>query len=176
METNFVKHQTRTKGGYEVKGACRGAGPAWWHGRFRGCGYRITLAREVILDLLSNSIEHLSAEDIYIKVHAKHPNIGLTTVYRTLDVLSDLGLVYKFDFGDGRTRYELAEGPKGERHHHHLVCTNCNKIIDYTDFIDEEVELLRRTEKGLAEKYGFDIKNHLIQFYGLCGECGKGKS
>ncbi len=148
-----------------------GMGPPWWHGKFRGCGFRITLAREVILNLLSKTEEHLSAEDIYRRIHAKHPNIGLTTIYRTLDVLANLGLVYRFDFGDKRARYELAEGPKGAHHHHHLVCTGCNRVIDYTDFIDDEVSLLRETEKGLSQKYNFKINNHLIQFYGLCGNC-----
>jgi Fur family transcriptional regulator, ferric uptake regulator len=97
----------------------------------------------------------------------------LTTIYRTLDVLVQLGLVFKFDFGDGRARFELAEGPKGTRHHHHLICTNCNRVIDYTDFIDEEIELLNQTERGLSKKYDFRITNHLIQFYGLCSECAK---
>jgi len=73
----------------------------------------------------------------------------------------------------GRARYELAEGPKGARHHHHLVCTGCNKVIDYTDFIDEEVDLLRQTEKGLEKKYNFKINDHVIQFYGLCDKCRK---
>ena len=147
--------------------------PPWWHGKFRGCGYRITSGREAILDVLSKSEKHLSAEDIYMKVYPKCPSIGLTTVYRTLDILAGLGLVFKFDFGDGRARYELAEGPKGTRHHHHLICTRCNRIIDYTDFIDEEVELLNQTEKGLSKKYDFNITNHLIQFYGLCNNCAK---
>jgi len=148
-------------------------GPPWWHGKFRGCGYRITVGREAILEVLSKSSQHLSAEDIYMKVHPKYPHIGLTTVYRTLDVLADLGLIFKFDFGDKRARYELAEGPKGVHHHHHLICTNCNRVIDYTDFIDEEVELLNQTEKGLSQKYDFKITNHLIQFYGLCNNCNK---
>ena len=82
-----------------------------------------------------------------------------------------MGLVFKFDFGDGRARYELSEGPKGSRHHHHLVCTDCGRVIDYTDFIDEEVELLSRTEKGLQKKFNFEITNHVIQFYGLCDKC-----
>ena len=149
-----------------------GIGPPWWHGKFRGCGYRITLGREAVLSILAKADKHLSAEDIYIKVHSRYPNIGLTTIYRTLDILADIGLLYKFDFGDGRARYELAEGPKGAHHHHHLVCTSCNRVIDYTDFIDEEVELLRETEKGLSKKYDFKITNHVIQFYGLCKDCG----
>ncbi len=146
-------------------------GPPWWHGRFRGRGYRITVAREVILDVLNQTEEHLSAEEVYLAVHKVYPNIGLTTVYRTLELLVHIGLVFKFDFGDGRARYELSEGPKGTRHHHHLVCTNCGRVIDYTDFIDDEVELLGRTEKGLSEKFNFKITHHLIQFYGLCEEC-----
>ena len=150
-----------------------GAGPPWWDGRFRGCGYRMTVPRQAILDVLSRTSRHLSAEDIYMTAHKIYPNVGLTTVYRTVELLVQMGLVFKFDFGDGRARYELSEGPKGERHHHHLVCKNCGRVIDYTDFIDEEVELLNQTEKGLSKKYDFDITNHLIQFHGLCSECKK---
>ncbi len=155
------------------RGNCQGQ--VWWHGKFRGCGYRLTAGREAILDILSGSEGHLSAEDVYMEVHPKYPNIGLTTVYRTLDVLSDLGMIYKLDFGDGRARYELADGPDGAHHHHHLVCTKCNRVIDYTDFIDDEVEFLKRAEKGLSKKYRFDIKNHILQFYGLCDKCKNGK-
>jgi len=151
----------------------RGFGPMWWHGRFRGCGYRVTVPREAILDMLSKSDKHLSAEDIYMKVHTRYPAIGLTTIYRTLDLLANMDLIFKFDFGDGRARYELVEGPKGKTHHHHLICTSCNRIIDYTDFIDDEIELLKRTEKGLSKKHNFKITNHLIQFYGLCEKCKK---
>ena len=143
----------------------------WWHGRFRGRGYRITVAREAILDVLSHTEEHLSAEEVYLAVHRIQPNVGLTTVYRTLELLVHIGLVFKFDFGDGRARYELSEGPKGARHHHHLVCTECGRVIDYTDFIDDEVELLGRTERGLSEKFKFKITNHVIQFYGQCDKC-----
>jgi len=149
-------------------------GPPWWHSRFRGCGYRITIPREAILDVLSKTSEHLSAEDIYLAVHKNHPNIGLTTIYRTLELLVHMGLVFKFDFGDGRARFELSEDPKGKRHHHHLVCTSCGRVIDYTDFIDDEIELLSRTEKGLSQKFRFKIANHVIQFYGLCDQCQKG--
>jgi len=148
-----------------------GGGHHWWHGKFIGCGYRMTVPREAILNVLSNTYKHLSAEDVYMAVHKAQPNVGLTTVYRTLELLAQMGLVFKFDFGDGRARYELSEGPKGTRHHHHLVCTNCGRVVDYTDFIDDEVELLNQTEKGLSKKYNFEITNHLIQFYGLCEEC-----
>jgi len=150
-------------------------GRMWWHGRFKGHGYKITTGREIILKILAGSQKHLSAEEIYIKAHAVNPAIGMTTIYRTLDILAEMRLINKFDFGDGRARYELTEGPKGVRHHHHLVCTSCNRVIDYTDFIDEEVELLTKTEKGLGRKYNFKISHHLIQFYGLCENCRNGK-
>ena len=146
-------------------------GPPWWHGRFRGCGYRLTMPREAILEVLSKTSRHLSAEDIFLAVHKVYPAIGLTTIYRTLEILVQMGLVAKFDFGDKRARYELVEGTKGFRHHHHLVCTECGRIIDYTDFIDEEIELLGRTEKGLSKKFNFKITNHIFQFYGLCDKC-----
>ncbi len=145
-----------------------GTEPPWWHGRFRGCGYRMTMPRQSILDVLSRTSKHLSAEDVYIAVHKIYSNVGLTTVYRTLELLVQMGLVFKFDFGDGRARYELSEGPKGVRHHHHLVCTDCGRVVDYTDFIDEEVELLNQTEKGLSKKFNFKITNHLIKFHGIC--------
>ena len=148
-----------------------GTGPPWIHGKFKGCGYRLTVPRQAILDVLSKTTEHLSAEDIYLAVHEAHPSVGLTTVYRTLELLIQMGLIFKFDFGDGRARYELVEGPKSIGHHHHLVCTVCGRIVDYTDFIDEEIDLLKQTEKGLSKKYKFKITNHLIQFYGQCDAC-----
>ena len=150
-------------------------GPPWWRGKFRGYGYKITTGREIVLGIMAGSEKHLSAEEIYIKAHAMNPAIGMTTIYRTLDILVEMRLVNKFDFGDGRARYELTEGPKGALHHHHLICTSCNRAIDYTDFIDEEVELLTKTEKVLAKKYNFKISRHQIQFYGLCENCQKGK-
>lgn len=148
-------------------------GQHWWYRRFRGCGYRITIPREAILTVLSNTEEHLSAEDIYLSVHKIYPTIGLTTIYRTLEILVQMGLVFKFDFGDGRARFELAEGPKGKRHHHHLVCSQCGRVIDYTDFIDDEMEFLQRAEKGLSRKFNFNISHHVIQFYGVCHKCQK---
>jgi len=150
-----------------------GHGSAWLHEKFTDGGYRLTMPRQIILDVISNTIDHLSAEEIYHKVHSSYPSIGLTTVYRTLELLATLGLIHKFDFGDKRARYELVEEPTSKRHHHHLVCNGCGRIIDYADFIDEEIELLKKTEKGLSKNYNFKITNHLIQFYGLCDRCQK---
>ena len=149
-----------------------GRGPVWWHGRFRGYGYRLTLSRQAILDVLSRTSKHLSAEEIYLQVHKIHPSSGLSTVYRTLELLVQVGLVFKFDFGDGRARYELIRGEQEQsQHHHHLVCVNCNRVIDYTDFVEDEIELLKKTEKALSNKYNFKIMKHIIQFHGLCDKC-----
>lgn len=142
-----------------------------WHGKLKECGYRLTEGRKEIINLLTETKEHLSAEEIYLKVHAIYPAIGLTSVYRTLDVLVNMGVIQKFDFGDGRSRYEIIDRHDNKDHHHHLVCTQCKKIINYKDFIDEEIELLKKIEKTLSEKYKFEINNHLIQFYGLCSQC-----
>ena len=148
-----------------------GAGPPWWHGRFHGGGHRITVPRQEILRVLSQTEEHLSAEEIYLRVHKVYSSVGLTTVYRTLELLAEMGIVSRFDFGDGKARYELAAGPKGVRHHHHLVCTNCGRVVDYTDFVSEEKDLLDKTEKSLSKRYDFKILNHQIYFYGLCDKC-----
>ena len=153
---------------------CMGKGPPWLHAQLRGHGYRCTMPREAVLEVLRGTLDHLSAEEIYLAVHRRLPNIGLTTVYRTLDLLVRMGVVVKFEFGDGRARFELAGHPQGKGHHHHLVCTVCGKVVDYTDFIDEEVDLLEKTEKGLSKKYDFEIRDHLIQFQGVCGSCRGG--
>lgn len=131
----------------------------------------MTVARDAILQVLHNADSHLSADEIYRTIAGMYPHAGLTTVYRTLDLLVHMGLVFRFDFGDGRARYELAEGPGRVRHHHHLICTKCGRVVDYTDFVDEEQELIAKTEKGLSQRFGFSITNHLIQFYGVCASC-----
>ncbi|MCP4651864.1 MAG: transcriptional repressor [Candidatus Omnitrophica bacterium] len=142
------------------------------HGRFKEYGYRLTMSRQAILDVLSKTKDHLSAEEIYHEVHKVYPSSGMSTVYRTLELLVDLGIVHKFHFGDGRSRYEIDRGEEhNDHHHHHLVCTKCQRVINYTDFIDDEIELLRRTEKGLSKKYNFKIVKHILQFYGLCERC-----
>jgi len=131
----------------------------------------MTPARHAVLDALGERGEHLTAEEVFRKSSRRCPNIGLATVYRTLELMTRLGMASKFDTGDEKARYELAEGPKAKGHHHHLVCTACRRIVDYKDFIKEETGLLRKTEEGLSKKYGFRIDSHVIQFYGLCPDC-----
>jgi Fur family ferric uptake transcriptional regulator len=96
--------------------------------------------------------------------------MGLTTVYRTLDLLVRMGLLNRLSFGTGESRYEFKSGEK-DAHHHHLICVKCGEIVDYRDFVDEELELVRKTEESLARKHGFRIMDHNVEFYGLCPQC-----
>ena len=148
-------------------------GPTWYQAKFKGYGYRWTLPRQKILEVLNKSNKHLSAEDIYHKVHEVYPMVGLTTVYRTLDLLVNADLVFKFDFGDGRTRYELTKGRRDISHHHHLICTNCQRVIDYTEFAKREKRLLSNIKEELSRKHKFEIHTHQVHFYGLCDRCRK---
>lgn len=145
-------------------------GPYKWQHRFQGHVSRWTLPREVILGLLSRTSKHMSAKEIYASLYKMYPGIGLTTIYRTLDLLERMGLVNRLSFGDGQNRYEFKSGEKKE-HHHHLICTKCGRIIDYSDFLDEELELVKKTEEILAKKYNFVIQDHNIDFLGLCEKC-----
>ena len=145
-----------------------------WGKKLKGSGYRLTTAREVIINLLANTEEHLSAEDIYMMLHPDNPAIGLTTIYKTLELLDQAGIAYKFEFGHGKAKYELAEEYSNKKHHHHFICKKCRKVVDYAEFIKEEKEYIEKTEIGLQNKYGFDIDTHIIQFYGTCPDCKTG--
>jgi Fur family ferric uptake transcriptional regulator len=131
----------------------------------------MTVARELILDVVSRKGGHLSADEVFEAVRKQHPSVGLVTVYRTLDLLAEMNVLSRHEFGDGRARYEMIRGSKSDDHHHHLVCTSCNRVIDYRDFIDDEVQLLKKTEAGLSKKFHFKITDHVIEFYGLCEKC-----
>ena len=131
---------------------------------------RITGPREIIMNILAEAGEHLTATDIYLRAHAENPGIGLTTVYRTLEIFVQMGIVNKLDFGEGKARYQLVEENENVAHHH-LVCTRCKNIIDYSDFIDSELDFIRETREKLSSKYNFSINGHAINFYGLCEKC-----
>lgn len=132
--------------------------------------YRLTRPRQAILDVLEEVGGHLDAEKIYRKASKIYPALGLATVYRNLELLVRVGLVWKFDAGDDKARYEIAQQP-GETHHHHLICKRCNSVIDYSESIDNERDFLRQREKNLSRKYNFRIENHSIDFFGLCSKC-----
>lgn len=145
-------------------------GPHRMRGRLKSQVSRWTIPREAILELLSRSSKHMSAKEIYASLYKTYPGMGLTTVYRTLDLLARTGVVTKLSLGDKQSRYEFKSAGK-EEHHHHLVCTDCGKIIDYSEFLDEELRLVKKTEERLEKKYDFRIDDHNIEFLGLCGKC-----
>jgi len=145
-------------------------GRPWWYVGLRDRGYRMTAPRKAIIELLNRSSKHPSAEDIYLAVHKTYPAIGLTTVYRTLELLQQMGIIRKLDFGNGRSRYEIAGGPRW-RYHQHLFCMKCGRVIDYTDFVTQEEKLLNKIGKALSKKYKFKINVHQLHFYGFCDKC-----
>ncbi len=126
-------------------------------------GYRLTPQRIMILSAIENSDDHISAEEIYAQVTAKYPNVNISTVYRTLELLKRLGLVTETDLGGGRVRYHPVE--KG--HHHHLVCRECGAIID----LDESV--LSSVKDVLLRKYGFIADLRHLAVFGRCVNCKK---
>ncbi|MCD6413533.1 MAG: transcriptional repressor [Elusimicrobia bacterium] len=143
-------------------------GPGFGWGRmFRGWGRRMTVPRREILEVLTSGAKHFSAEEIYLEVRRKYPGIGLTTVYRTLEILVQAGVVSKFNFGDGRARYEFADTDK--KNHCHVICSNCGRIIDCEN-LSGEVDFEGVIRK-LSKKLGFKINGYHLRFYGLCEEC-----
>ena len=124
-------------------------------------GYRITPQRMMILDAIENSEQHISAEEIHALVVAKYPNVNISTVYRTLELLKKLKLVTETDLGGGRVKYHPAENG----HHHHLVCEECGKTIDLA-----ESELFPLKESLLRE-HGFIADLHHLAIIGRCVKC-----
>ncbi|MFT8872426.1 MAG: Fur family transcriptional regulator [Sporolactobacillus sp.] len=127
--------------------------------------YKLTPQREATVRvLLENEQDHLSAEDVYLLVKEKSPEIGLATVYRTLELLSELKVVDKINFGDGVYRYDLRR--EGANHfHHHLVCIECGAV----DEIQED--LLGDVEKVVEQRWHFKVKDHRLTFHGICHRC-----
>ena len=124
-------------------------------------GYRLTPQRLMVVSVIENSDDHISAEEIHSQVVAKYPNVNISTVYRTLELLKRLGLVIETDLGGGRVRYHPAD--KG--HHHHLVCQECGAIID----LDEST--LSRLEDVLLHRYNFLAQLRHVAIFGRCANC-----
>jgi len=126
-------------------------------------GLKFTIQREVILDMLYNSDEHLTPEALHHLIQEKHPdlNTGIATVYRTLSLLEDSAMVTSLSFGAQGKKYELG----AKEHHDHIICTECGSI---SEFVDEEIEL---KQKKIAEKLDFLMQDHSMQIYGICEAC-----
>ncbi len=128
-------------------------------------GYKLTSQRKAILETIyNNREEHLSSEEIYNIVSEKFPEIGIATVYRTMQLFEKLDIVYKLNFDDGYSRYELSSGT-GDHHHHHLICLKCGKVMEV------QLDLLDTLEKEIEKSGKFSIVDHNVQFYGYCSDC-----
>ena len=130
-------------------------------------GYKMTPQRKEILEIFIENAErhHMSAEDVYELLQDNGSDTGLATVYRALDLLSELGILFKVDFGDGCARYELNTADPNVHHHHHLICLKCRKVIEF------EEDLLEMLEAYIEKKSGFQILNHEVKFFGYCKDC-----
>lgn len=130
-------------------------------------GYKLTPQRRAIVDIIiRNEGSHLTTEELYDLVKKDCPEIGLATVYRTIQLLEELGIICKLDLDDGCGRYELVHQEENHQHHH-LVCTNCGKVFEV------QADLLEGLENEIESKYDFKITNHSLKFYGICSECKK---
>jgi Fur family ferric uptake transcriptional regulator len=124
---------------------------------------KFTIQREVILETLYNSDEHLSPEALYHLIQTKYPelNTGIATVYRTLSLLEESDIVTSLSFGAQGKKYELG----AKEHHDHMICTKCGFI---TEFVDEEIE---KRQHAIADKLNFKMTDHSMQIYGICSTC-----
>lgn len=135
--------------------------------RLKEKGLKITKQRILVLEALASCEDrHLTAEEIYEIVKADFPEIGLATVYRTIQLLVELDLVESIQLGDGYVRYEIGKFNGEEaHHHHHLICLECGKIISFCD------DLLDELEARIMESTSFQVINHEVKLYGYCREC-----
>lgn len=128
-------------------------------------GYKLTQQREVTVRvLLEHEKDHFSAEEVFLLVKEQFPEIGLATVYRTLELLSDLQVVEKINFGDGAARFDL-RSTDGSHHHHHLICMHCGGVEEIME------DGLLKLEQMVERQYGFKVTDHRLDFQGVCREC-----
>lgn len=126
---------------------------------------RLTPQREAILKiLLQGKDDHLTAEDIYDRTRDEAPDIGLATIYRTLELFEELGLVSGLEFGTGGRRYEFSLD-RDKHYHHHLLCLGCGEISEFN------VDLLEELEETIGKQSGFEIVDHSLRFFGYCAKC-----
>ncbi len=123
-------------------------------------GLKLTRQRELIAEVFFAAGAHLSAEEMLEKVRAEDGNISLATVYRTLKLLTQCGLAEPHKFSDNHTVYEPARGD--EEHHDHIICKDCDQIIE---FFDQRIETL---QEEIARGLGFEVVDHRMELYGRC--------
>ncbi len=124
---------------------------------------KFTSQREAILQTLCRHPQHFTSESLYLLVKKNYPklNIGIATVYRTLSLLEENGLVSSISLGVQGKKFEIANKP----HHDHLICEGCGEIIEF------ENPKIEKLQEEVAKENGFLLTNHLMQLYGLCQKC-----
>lgn len=127
----------------------------------RDAGYKLTSPRLTILDLLEQSGGHITSAELLSLVEERDPSIGRASVFRTLDLMTKLGIIWTSVQGGSTIHYMLMPGG----HHHHIICTNCNKLIEFTDC------QLGKLIAGLEKEYGVQVEGHLLELYGRCKDC-----
>ena len=129
-------------------------------------GHKLTPQRRVVIHALTSSPDHLTPAAIFERVSQEHPGIGLVTVYRTLKLLAELGLICELHTGDNCPSYTAGT----PQHHHHLICSGCGTVVDFTgaNIIEHSLSTL---EARLSHESGFRIDDHLLEFTGLCRVC-----
>lgn len=127
----------------------------------RELNLKVTTQRLMILDAVRRGPSHFTAQDVFEAVTARHPEIGFATVYRFLRTLSEQKYVTEVRMGGMPARYEWA----GKRHHDHLTCSTCSKIVE---FENTEIE---RLQENVARQFGFSLTGHVLELYGVCPEC-----
>jgi Fur family ferric uptake transcriptional regulator len=127
-------------------------------------GLRSTGQRRLIIDMLFNAHEHVTIDGLLEQVRVVDPRIGYATVYRTLKLLTESGVAQEHHFGDGHTRYELSDS---DAHHDHLICVECGTITEFEEPAVEELQ------DRIAKRYGFEIREHKHELYGVCADCLK---
>ena len=120
-------------------------------------GLKMTEQRRVIARVLSEAIDHPDVEQLYLRAHAMDSRISIATVYRTVRLLEEAGIIERHDFGDGRARYEEA----GEEHHDHLIDLKSGKVIEFTN---KDIEKLQEI---VAEQLGYRLVDHRLELYGI---------
>lgn len=133
----------------------------------RDNGLKYTKQREVLLQTLYNNSEHFTPEQLYLYIKERYPglNVGIATVYRSLNLLEESGMVTSISFGAQGKKFELANKP----HHDHMICRQCGVIVEFEDQIIEKRQL------AIAKEHGFKLTGHIMQLYGVCSECNKQK-
>lgn len=120
--------------------------------------------REFILDLFLSTHRHITTEELYQLARKKIPQIGYSTVHRTLKLLSECGLASERHFSDRYTRFESKQK---DQHHDHFICTKCGKIIEF------ESKKIEKMQDNLAKQKGFKVTHHRLELYGMCRTCKK---